>query len=84
VDSFRDLMREINDLALMCDDLDDCVVGYLEQFGRPAVVLYDKQKVIKRLVKDGMSEDEASEYFYFNIVGAGAGDNTPAFMSRFR
>ena len=82
--SAREEMAEINEMALCCDGFDDCIVGMLEQFGRPVVVLYDKPKMINKMVKGGMSEDEALEYFDFNITGAYVGEHTPAFMTRLR
>jgi hypothetical protein len=81
-ETLREKLLEINECALLCDGFDDCVVGTLEQFGRPTIVLYDKPKMIAKLMKQRMTEDEASEHFYFNIIGAWAGENTPAFMSR--
>ena len=31
-------------------------------------------------MKDGMSEDEAEEYFEFNVTGAWVGHGTPIFV----
>ena len=33
--------------------------------------------------EDGMTEEEAIEYFEFNQIGAWMGDNTPCFISPF-
>ena len=39
------------------------------------------EKIIKILKKrDGMSEDEALEYFYYNIKGSYMGEGTPLFF----
>lgn len=63
------------------DGFDDCIVGTVEQFGRPTIVCYDRQKVLEQLVTEsGMDEDEALEWYYFNMVGAGMGDSTPCFL----
>ena len=37
----------------------------------------DQNKVIQKLMSDGMSHEEALEGFDFNIIGAWAGDRTP-------
>jgi hypothetical protein len=44
------------------------------------VATYDIQKIIEGYVKDGMTTDEAYEYFYYNVEGAYVGDNTPIFI----
>ena len=44
------------------------------------VVLYNKNKCIDIMIKrDGMTEEEAIEFYYYNIVGAHMGDYTPCF-----
>jgi hypothetical protein len=64
--------------ALTADGFDDCVIGLAYQFNQP-LVIYSKQKIITQLMKD-MSEEDALEYFDFNIAGAYMGDSTPLFM----
>ena len=48
------------------------------------VALYDRERCIKILTGDGMSYDEAVEYFDFNTIGAYFGPNTPAFATLIR
>lgn len=64
---------------LTMDGFDDCIVGVAYQFNRSFVV-YDRQKVIEKLMADGMSHDEAVEFHEFNQAGAWVGDHTPAFL----
>lgn len=64
--------------ALTADGFDDCVIGLAYQFNQPLLV-YSKQKIITQLMKD-MSEEDALEYFYFNMAGAYMGESTPLFM----
>lgn len=66
---------------LTMDGYDDCIVGVVERYGTPAVVCYDKNKVLDKLVKDGLSEDEAEEFFYYNQIGAWCGETTPCFIT---
>lgn len=63
---------------------DTALVGVIERYGQPRILCYDYQKVIKVLVKQGMSDEEAVEWFDFNIIGAWMGDETPCFLHRFR
>ena len=62
------------------DGFDDCIVGVVERFGSEPVICYNKEKMLKSLQKDGMTYEEAYEYFDFNIIGAFVGDTTPAFI----
>jgi len=57
------------------------VIGYFRRCGQPTVVAYDAEKCIKKMIdRDGMTEEEAIEYFEFNVVGAWVGEGTPAFV----
>lgn len=71
--------EETQQELLLADGFDDCILGIGEQFTKTFVV-YDKGKVLQALVRQGMSPDEAQEYFNFNIVGAYVGEHTPAFL----
>ena len=44
------------------------------------VVLYNKNTCIEILMKDSeMTEDEAIDYFYYNVIGSYVGEYTPCF-----
>ena len=69
--------------ALVMDGYDDCVVGVLERFGMEPIVLYDKEKVIQKLIDDGCDTWEgAMEYYEFNQLGGFHGPKTPGFLVR--
>jgi hypothetical protein len=68
-----------DETVLLADGFDDAFVGIGRQFSITFAV-YDRQKCIEILTAQGMSEDEAEEHFQFNIEGAYAGENTPAFL----
>jgi hypothetical protein len=68
-------------LAMLMDGYDDCIAGVLERYGMDQIIVYDKEKIIKRHMDDGMTCDEAIEYFEFNQLGAWVGDGTPAFIT---
>ena len=63
------------------DYFDEAILGVAERCGVSPVVLYDRNKCIDLLVKEGMPRDEAHEYFDFNIVGSYIGDETPLFAT---
>jgi hypothetical protein len=61
--------------------MDAAIVGLVSAFGKEPVVCYDREKVIEILMEDGMDEEEAEEFFSFNIEGAYVGEATPMFIS---
>jgi hypothetical protein len=40
------------------DGYDDCLVGVVEQCGRPPIFCYDRSLVIKKLMENDMSHEE--------------------------
>jgi hypothetical protein len=73
------LSEEYEDL-IKADGLDEAIIGVVERMGTQAIC-YDTEKVIEILMRD-MTEDEAWEYFHYNIAGAWVGDHTPFFLTR--
>jgi len=65
--------------AITFDGLEEAIIGYGHQFYNP-VAIYDYQKIMNLLVNQGMTDEEAVEYFNFNIQGAYLGDNTPIIL----
>ena len=76
-DALLNTIQELNPEAMLADGFDDCILGY-EKDGR---VIYSIEEIIATLMeRDGMSEEEAIEYFDFNIEGAYVGEYTPIYM----
>ena len=65
---------------LFADGFDEAIIGVAERIGMEPVVAYDVNKIIEILARD-MTEDEAVEFFEFNILGAYMGERTPVFIS---
>lgn len=80
--------------GLKADGFDDCVVGIGRQFNTD-VIVYNRDKIIKKLAKefkasakesfpfDGEERDfylEAEEYFESNIARAYVGKHTPVYI----
>ena len=63
------------------DGYEDCIVGVVEQFGRPHILCYDKRKILAKLIDDGMSYYGAEEFFEYNQIGAYVGESTPCFVT---
>lgn len=69
------------DELMSMDGYEDCIVGIVEQFGRPPILCYNKILVIQKMVDDGASPEEAEEYFDYNQIGAYVGESTPCFLT---
>jgi hypothetical protein len=64
---------------LFCDGLEHALLGVAHRFGMEPVALYDKAKIIKGYMDDGMTWEEGEEFFSFNVIGAWVGPMTPVF-----
>jgi len=70
----------MGDPTLRMDGYDDCIIGICRRFGQQDLIAYDYEKVIASLSADGLTHDEAVEYFEFNQIGAWMGEGTPCFI----
>jgi hypothetical protein len=72
-----------NNTMLLDKDFDKAIIGHFSRCGKPTVVAYDVEKVIRVYMKrDKMTREEAEEFFSFNAEGAWCGEGTPAFIYR--
>ena len=82
VNQIREWLSGWNEEALLADGFEDAIVGICERFGAVPVVAYDRDKCIEILMdRDGMEDEEAVEYFEFNVAGSYVGDVTPVFLT---
>ena len=57
---------------------DDCIIGVSYEGNQ---LIYDSNKIMDVLIqKNGMSEDEALEFFEYNILGSYVGESTPIYV----
>jgi len=83
-----DLREHLNDmfeglLFLSEREFDAAILGVAERIGMSPIVAYDTAKILDILCeRDGMEDDEALEFFEFNIAGAYVGDRTPIFIGQ--
>jgi hypothetical protein len=76
----RSMLDEFAEGAIILDNFDDCIVGISEQFGEGNRIVYSKDMIIKKLCEE-MSEEEALEYYDYNILGGYFGEQNPIFLS---
>jgi hypothetical protein len=67
---------------LLADGLDEALVGWAYSPGRGHIAVYDAERCIAALQAQGMSEEEACEYFSFNTEGSWVGEKTPVYFWR--
>lgn len=66
---------------LLADGFEGAFIGVATRCGQPTLAVYSAHKCIKILVeRDGMTHEEALEYFNFNVVGGWVGEETPLFL----
>ncbi|MGI9357929.1 MAG: hypothetical protein ACR2ON_00830 [Paracoccaceae bacterium] len=76
-DALLSTIQELNPEAMLADGFDDCIMGY-DKDGR---VIYSVEEIVATLMeRDSMTEEEAIEYYDFNIEGSYVGDYTPIYM----
>lgn len=59
---------------LKADGFDDAVIGIDENSMR---LVYSVKLCIEKLITEGMSMEDAIDYFNFNVSGAYVGEKTP-------
>jgi hypothetical protein len=77
------LEENLNDdeTVKLADGFESAYIGVARQFGKP-IAVYDRDRCLVHLMKQGMSISEAQEWMGFNVEGAWVGENTPAFLER--
>ena len=68
---------------LMADGFEEAFMGVAMQFNNP-MPIFDYDKCIEILRKQGMSFVDAEEYMSFNVTGAWIGKGTPAYLFKFK
>lgn len=77
------LMEAVGGMAVLepRKDFDNALLGVIDRCGSNAVACYDANKVIEVYVeRDGLTQEEAVQFFYFHTLGAYSGDEAPYYM----
>lgn len=75
-DNLLDLILESyqDEDFLKADGFDEAIIGVDSNSMR---LIYSNKKCVEILINQGMSDEEAMEYFSFNVSGAYVGEKTP-------
>tara|TARA_R110000744_G_scaffold149027_3_gene262112 strand:- start:1006 stop:1284 length:279 start_codon:yes stop_codon:yes gene_type:complete len=80
----REWVSDFDPNILLADGFEEAIIGVCERFGMESVAAYNRNKCIQILVdRDGMTYEEAEEFFEYNTLGAWVGDRTPVFITTF-
>jgi hypothetical protein len=75
------LEDEYPEALVMEERYDDCIIAAGTNFSGAQFVVYDFNKVICVLMEqDGMTWEEAWEWYEFNMLGSYVGMSTPAYV----
>jgi hypothetical protein len=78
----KEELAELNEEAVLYDGYEDALIGIAFRFNLPPLACYDYNKCILLLMnRDGMTHEEAVDYFQYNTLGCWAGDHTPIFVN---
>lgn len=69
--------------CLLADGFDSALIGITD--GSNPVAVYDTDKCIRCLMEEDderFSQEDAIEFFYYNVVGSYVGDKTPVFIKQ--
>ena len=73
--------KEVVEELVTADGFDNAFIGIGERINLDSVAVYDVDKCIDILVsRDGMTYEEAMEFFDFNIKRAWVGEKTPIWV----
>jgi hypothetical protein len=61
---------------LKADGFDSAVIGLEESSGR---LIYSVQRIVHIMMSEGETEEDALEYYYYNMEGAYVGEKTPIY-----
>lgn len=76
-----DTLKEIDPNIITYDGLEDALICYCDIFNK-TIAIYDKDKVIKILMdNNNWTEDDAEDFYEYNIIGTYSGDLTPGFIT---
>jgi len=67
---------------MTADGFDEAIIGSITSYGRGETVLYSTQKILEVMMeRDGMTAEDAIEFFNYNIIGSYNGNGMPAFLN---
>jgi hypothetical protein len=77
----KSLIAEHNERALFLDGFDEAIIGYTRNSSSEVVCVYNIGRILEILVGEhNMTQEEAIEYYDFNIEPSYMGEHSPIYM----
>ena len=74
-------LEDLHDGVVLLHGLEKAVVGITEEFGGIFRIMYSRSKIMDILQnRDEMTEDEAYEFYTYNILGMHVCEQNPIFL----
>lgn len=75
-----DHLADINAEARTAGGFEEAYLGIAFGYGHEPAAVYDWEKCIELLMEQGMSREDAEEFFDYNTLGAGGRGTMPLFL----
>jgi hypothetical protein len=75
--SIKDYIAENNEEAVAFPDLESALIGVGNQYTKKPLLIYSAKKILEKLMKDGLTYEEAMDHYGTNIQCLWAGEGTP-------
>ena len=82
-DEKLELMAEIDPEMLLMPGYEDALIGVMTRCAQVPIAIYDVEKIIECLIREGLSYEEAAEHLSYNMEGGWVGKYTPGFLRQF-
>jgi hypothetical protein len=73
-------LLDANPELLVMEGFNDCIIGVTRRIRSEDHFAYSIKRIIKKLMADGTSYEDAYEFFEYNQLGAWVGESTPCFI----
>lgn len=73
-------LSDLNPDAVLLSNMDDALIGVGYVGHHDPVAVYSKAKIFAKLLNDGLSQEDADEYYVGKFLGQWAGEQTPVIL----
>lgn len=73
-------LADLNPDAVLLDNMADALIGVGYIGHQDPVAVYSKAKIFAKLQNDGLSQEDAEEYYVGRFLGLWAGEHTPVIL----
>lgn len=78
--SVIDQLSDLNPDAHLFENMESALIGIGYIGYKEPVAVYSRSKIFAKLLSDGLSSEDADEYFSGKFVNTWAGENTPVII----